>query len=126
MGIDLSGKTAIITGAGQGLGAAIALVMADAGAAVIITYFKDPEGQNQKKAEERAAEIIIQEVSKPVVAFITGRSAPPDKKMGHASAIISEGRGTFESKIKALKDAGVTIANAPSEVPTLVQDALSS
>jgi 3-oxoacyl-[acyl-carrier protein] reductase len=56
-GIDLSGKTAIITGAGQGLGAAIALLMAGAGAAVIINYFNDPEGLNRERAERRAAEI---------------------------------------------------------------------
>ncbi len=100
---------------------------------VIGLFQKDPEtkvivlvGEIGGTDEERAAEIIIQEVSKPVVAFITGRSAPPDKKMGHASAIISEGRGTFESKIKALKGAGVAIANTPSEVPKLVEDALSS
>jgi len=100
---------------------------------VIGLFQEDPEtkvivlvGEIGGTDEERAAEIIIQGVSKPVVAFITGRSAPPDKKMGHASAIISEGRGTFESKINALKDAGVTIANTPSEVPKLVEDALSS
>ena len=76
--------------------------------------------------EERAAEFISKEVTKPVIAFITGKSAPPDKKMGHASAIISEGRGTFESKIRALKDAGVMIANTPSEIPKLVEEKLSS
>jgi 3-oxoacyl-[acyl-carrier protein] reductase len=57
MGIDLTGKTAIITGAGQGLGAATALLVADAGALVIITYFNDSEGLNRKRAERRAAEI---------------------------------------------------------------------
>jgi 3-oxoacyl-[acyl-carrier protein] reductase len=55
--IDLSGKTAVITGAGQGLGATTALLMADAGAAVIINYFNDPEGLNRERAERRAAEI---------------------------------------------------------------------
>jgi succinyl-CoA synthetase alpha subunit len=100
---------------------------------VIGLFQKDPEtkvivlvGEIGGMDEERAAEFISQEVSKPVVAFITGRSAPPDKKMGHASAIISEGRGTFESKKKALKDAGVIIANIPSEVPKLVGETLSS
>jgi succinyl-CoA synthetase alpha subunit len=100
---------------------------------VIGLFQKDPEtkvivlaGEIGGTDEERAAELISHEVSKPVVAFITGRSAPPDKKMGHASAIISEGRGTFESKVKALKDADVIIANTPSEVPELVEEVLSS
>lgn len=100
---------------------------------VIRLFQKDPEtkvivlvGEIGGTDEERAAEFISHEVSKPVVAFITGRSAPPDKKMGHASAIISEGRGTFGSKVKALKDADVIIANTPSEVPKLVEEVLSS
>lgn len=100
---------------------------------VIGLFQEDPEtkvivlvGEIGGTDEERAAELLGQGVSKPVIAFITGRSAPPDKKMGHASAIISEGRGTFESKIKALKDAGVIIANTPSEVPKLVKEVLSS
>ena len=57
MGIDLTGKTAIITGAGQGLGSITARLMADAGAAVIINYFNDPEGLNRERAELRAADI---------------------------------------------------------------------
>jgi len=100
---------------------------------VIDLFQKDPEtkvivlvGEIGGTDEERAAAFISQEVTKPVVAFITGRAAPPDKKMGHASAIISGGRGTFESKIKALKDAGVIVANTPSEVPKLVEETLSS
>jgi succinyl-CoA synthetase alpha subunit len=100
---------------------------------VIDLFQKDPEtkgivlvGEIGGTDEERAAEFISEKVTKPVVAFITGKSAPPDKKMGHASAIISEGRGAFESKIRALKDAGVMIANTPSEVPKLVEERLSS
>jgi len=74
--------------------------------------------------EERAAEFIRGHVTKPVVSFIAGKSAPTDKKMGHASAIISEGRGTFESKIKALKEADVLLAEIPSQVPELVRRVL--
>ncbi len=74
--------------------------------------------------EEEAAEYIKEHVTKPVVAFIAGRMAPPEKRMGHASAIITRGRGTAESKIRALKDAGVKIAKAPWEIPYLVKKLL--
>jgi succinyl-CoA synthetase alpha subunit len=74
--------------------------------------------------EEEAAEYIEKYVSKPVVAFIAGKSAPPEKKMGHAGAIITGGRGTAESKINALKEAGVKVAETPWEVPTLVKECL--
>jgi len=74
--------------------------------------------------EEEAAEYIKKYVSKPVIAFIAGKSAPPEKKMGHAGAIITGGRGTAESKINALKEAGVKVAETPWEVPTLVKECL--
>ncbi|OED35033.1 succinate--CoA ligase subunit alpha [PVC group bacterium (ex Bugula neritina AB1)] len=65
--------------------------------------------------EENAAEYISQ-MTKPVVSFISGRTAPPDKQMGHAGAIISGGKGTADSKVKALKDAGVPIMDTTGEV----------
>ncbi|MCE4604632.1 MAG: succinate--CoA ligase subunit alpha [Aeropyrum sp.] len=75
--------------------------------------------------EERAAAMIKRgEFTKPVVAYIAGRTAPPEKRMGHAGAIIMMGAGTYEGKVKALKDAGVLIAETPFEVPTLVKKAL--
>jgi len=74
--------------------------------------------------EEEAAEYIKKYVSKPVVAFIAGRSAPPEKKMGHAGAIITGGRGTAEGKIRALREAGVKVAESPWEVPALVKESL--
>ena len=72
-------------------------------------------------AEEEAAEYIKKNVSKPVVAYIAGRSAPPGKRMGHAGAIITRGRGTAESKIKAFNEAGVPVAEFPWEIPQVLK-----
>ncbi len=72
-------------------------------------------------AEEEAAEYIKKNVSKPVVAYIAGRSAPPGKRMGHAGAIITRGRGTAESKIKAFNEAGVPVAEFPWEIPNALK-----
>ncbi len=72
-------------------------------------------------AEEEAAEYIKKYVSKPVVAYIAGRSAPPGKRMGHAGAIITRGKGTAESKIKAFNEAGVPVAEFPWEIPQVLK-----
>jgi succinyl-CoA synthetase alpha subunit len=74
--------------------------------------------------EEKAAEFIKNKMSKPVVAFISGRTAPPGKRMGHAGAIISGGSGTPEAKVKAFEDAGVPVANKPDEIPSLLKQKL--
>ena len=74
--------------------------------------------------EDEAAKYIKKHVTKPVVAFIAGQTAPPGKRMGHAGAIISGGSGTAAEKIKALKRAGVPVAKIPSEIPALIAEAL--
>jgi succinyl-CoA synthetase alpha subunit len=71
--------------------------------------------------EERAAEFISQGMTKPVVAYIAGFSAPPGKRMGHAGAIISGSEGTAEAKAQALAAHGIPVARTPQEVVTLVQ-----
>jgi len=76
-------------------------------------------------AEEEASE-FIKGMTKPVVAYVAGRSAPPGKRMGHAGAIIERGRGTFDGKVKALEAAGVKVATLPWEVARLVDEVLPS
>jgi succinyl-CoA synthetase alpha subunit len=74
-------------------------------------------------AEEQAAEFVRQHVTKPVTAFIAGRTAPPGKRMGHAGAIISGGHGTAAEKIAALRAAGISVAESPAEIGQTVLQA---
>ena len=90
---------------------------------VLSAFENDPEtdaiimiGEIGGTAEEDAAEFISTSVTKPVVAFIAGTTAPKGKRMGHAGAIVSGGQGTAESKIEALTKAGVTMAPTPGEL----------
>ncbi len=74
--------------------------------------------------EEDAAALIEKHVTKPVVAFIAGQTAPPGKRMGHAGAIVSGGAGTAQEKMARFERAGVPVAKVPSEIPGLIQAAL--
>ncbi len=81
-------------------------------------------GEIGGKAEEQAAAWIKQNFRKPVAGFIAGRTAPPGKRMGHAGAIISGGKGTADAKIAALEDAGVKVAPTPSDMGVTMQSLL--
>jgi len=74
--------------------------------------------------EEKAAEYVAKGYSKPVIGFIAGQSAPPGKRMGHAGAIISGGKGTAEEKKNAFRAAGIKVADLPSEVVPLLKESL--
>jgi succinyl-CoA synthetase alpha subunit len=96
-------------------------------------FEKDPEtsgvviiGEIGGEEEEQAAEYIKSSINKPVVAFISGRTAPPGKRMGHAGAIISGGKGTAEAKVKAFEQAGVPVADRPDQIPELMKEKLGS
>jgi succinyl-CoA synthetase alpha subunit len=80
-------------------------------------------GEIGGSAEERAAEFIAT-MSKPVVALIAGRAAPPGRRFGHAGAIIRAGSGGVEQKIRMLREAGVTIADTPLQIPELLKQRL--
>ena len=75
-------------------------------------------------AEEEAAAYIKKEFDKPVIGFIAGQTAPPGRRMGHAGAIISGGKGTAKEKMEALDAAGVHVAKSPAEIGLKVKDAL--
>ena len=94
-------------------------------------FENDPEtiavvviGEIGGDAEEQAAQFIAEKMTKPVVAFIAGQTAPPGKRMGHAGAIISSGSGTAEEKIAAFNKAGVPVAKEPNEIPELLREVL--
>ena len=82
-------------------------------------------GEIGGNAEEQAAEYIKEKVTKPVAAFIAGRTAPPGKRMGHAGAIISGGKGTAAEKVAALEAVGIEVAQSPADMGEAMQRAIA-
>ena len=82
-------------------------------------------GEIGGNAEEEAAYFIKKNVKKPVIGFIAGKTAPPGRRMGHAGAIISGGKGTADEKIKVMKECGILISDSPADIGRTVQKALA-
>jgi succinyl-CoA synthetase alpha subunit len=99
---------------------------------VLPLFEADPEtkvvvmvGEIGGSDEEIAADYIKNMMTKPVVGFVGGRTAPPGKRMGHAGAIVSGTSGSAQSKVEALQAAGVPVADTTADIPNLVKQALA-
>ena len=125
-----------LTRAGQGQTTAVGIggdpILGTTFVDVLPLFEADPEtkvivlvGEIGGSDEEAAAEYIRTKVTKPVIGFIGGRTAPPGKRMGHAGALVSGTSGSAQSKVDALHAAGVPVADTTAEIPALVQQALA-
>jgi succinyl-CoA synthetase alpha subunit len=121
--IELGQSTAIGIGGDPVIGTthldAVKLFQNDPGTESIVLI-----GEIGGSAEEEAAAYIKEHVSKPVIAFIAGSTAPPGRRMGHAGAIISGGKGTAQEKKKALSEAGITVVESPAEIGATLKSIL--
>jgi len=98
---------------------------------VLAMFQDDPDtegvimiGEIGGTAEEEAAQFVAESMDKPVAGFIAGTTAPPGKRMGHAGAIVSGGKGTAEAKIQAMKEAGIVVAPTPTDMGSAMLEAL--
>jgi succinyl-CoA synthetase alpha subunit len=126
----------LLTGAGIGQSTCIGIGGDPIIGSTFVDYLRQFEADPQTKVvvmcgeiggsdEEDAAAYIKTTMTKPVVAFISGRTAPAGKRMGHAGAIISGNTGTAQGKVDALQDAGVPVAETIFDIPVLVQESLA-